>query len=179
MITTSKINNNFKNNIIIGKSSFLYYDYNVDLDIKSNINNYFSNILNKLDPVFIYNFFNNKNIVSEDIFNNFSLRHVIADYLELFLGVDIYEIDNSNNILDRPEYIRDYLILAIKNNREMYGFTSIRALYLYENSLKYDSVSDILERENINTSKFRRFSYDLKIKAELIERDNLDKIKSK
>ena len=78
---------------------------------------------------------------------DFCHRHLVAFWLELFLGIKTYEVkaDEQNKklvILDRPEYLKDELEKVIKENYNMAGFNSIRAVYLFHQASELEKIYD-------------------------------------
>ena len=69
--------------------------------------------------------------------DEFCHRHIVAEWLELLLDVNVNEIKINNNKiskLERPQYIREYLEEAMIKSLDTLGFQSLRALYLFKKS---------------------------------------------
>ena len=117
-------------------------------NIKYYIQEYWNQVLSKLDPQEIYKELDNYVILSDESNTEFGPRHIMAAWLEILLDVNIQEIKNNGykiNKLERPKYIKEYLEEAMKNNRNMRGFSSLRALYLFEKAEKLENKADELE----------------------------------
>lgn len=59
----------------------------------------------------------------------------MAAWFEILLGVKVPEQkakEDEVEEVERPAYIKQYLEEAMRNNRNMKGFNSLRALYLFE-----------------------------------------------
>lgn len=101
------------------------------------IEEYYNQVLSKIDPMTLYKSLKNETILlcyedSED----FCHRHLVAYYLELFLGINVSEVSvNSKrqtyHVLKRPEFLKDMLEDIIRENYAMNGYKSIRAAYLF------------------------------------------------
>ncbi len=62
-------------------------------------------------------------------------RHIVAAWFEILLDKVVPEKkahDYDIEIMDRPAYVKEYLEEAMRKNRNMRGFHSLRALYLFE-----------------------------------------------
>ena len=55
--------------------------------------------------------------------------------------------DYQTEETDRPEYIKQYLDDAMRLNRNMRGFKSLRALYLFEKGERLEAKADELEEK--------------------------------
>ena len=109
------------------------------------VENYYNSVLSTIDPDTLLNMLSDRSILLcyEDS-TEFCHRHLVAYYLELFLGIETYEVKEKENykleIMPRPEYLKDILERVIKENYNMHGFNSIKAAYLYQgaNNLEED-----------------------------------------
>ena len=73
--------------------------------------------------------------------SEFCHRHIVAAWLELLLQVEVPEKkahDYDIEVIERPSYIKVYLEDAMRKNRNMRGFNSLRALYLFEKAEKLE-----------------------------------------
>lgn len=101
------------------------------------INEYYDKVLKPLDPEQVLLSIPNQSILlCYESNNDFCHRHLVAFWLELFLGIKTYEVkvDEQNKkliILNRPEHLKGILEEVIKENYKMSGFNSIRAAYLF------------------------------------------------
>lgn len=114
------------------------------------IREFYNKVLKDLDPEEVLLQIPNKSILLcfEDN-NKFCHRHLVAFWLELFLGINTYEIKIDEKTktatkLDRPEYLKEELIKVIKENYNMAGFNSIRAAYLFHQA---DELERIYEEQ--------------------------------
>lgn len=109
---------------------------------KSYIEKYYQQVLSKLDPEEIYRELNNSILLCYENNDELCHRHVVAAWFELLYGVRIPEIktnlDGIIEEIDRPEYIKEYLEDIIKQTKNMRGFESLEALYIYERAEKFD-----------------------------------------
>ena len=109
------------------------------------VENYYNSVLSTIDPDTLLNMLSDRSVLLcyEDS-TEFCHRHLVAYYLELFLGIETYEVKEKENykleIMPRPEYLKDILERVIKENYNMHGFNSIKAAYLYQgaNNLEED-----------------------------------------
>jgi len=101
------------------------------------VENYYNSVLSTIDPDTLLNMLSDRSVLLcyEDS-TEFCHRHLVAYYLELFLGIETYEVKEKENykleIMPRPEYLKDILERVIKENYNMHGFNSIKAAYLYQ-----------------------------------------------
>ena len=99
------------------------------------VQEYWNQVLSKLDPEKVYRELDNSVLLCYEDNDLFCHRHIVAYWFEILLGVDVFEEkanDYDIEIVDRPEYIKQYLEDAMRNNRNLRGFNSLRALYLFE-----------------------------------------------
>lgn len=83
------------------------------------IENYYKEVLSKLDPEEVYRDLNNSILLCYEDSNEFCHRHIVAEWLELTLGIKVFEciiIKNNLEIVDRPKYVRKYLLKIMNNN---------------------------------------------------------------
>lgn len=129
---------------IYGKELLSEYENN-----KRFIENYYNYTLKKISPSELFNIINNKILLGYEDNMEISNRHIVAAWLELFLDVEVLEIKNKDGkieLLERPEYIKDYLEEYIKSTTDMKGFNSIRAIYLFRRADDYEM--EIVKLEN-------------------------------
>jgi len=140
------------------------------------VNEYYKQVLSKLDPEEVYRELDNSILLCYEPITKFCHRHIVAAWFELFLDVDVPEVNVSNNeieLVERPSYIKEYLVDAIKQNKDMKGFNSVRALYLYEQGDKLEKQADILEETTgTSYSDCRQFARTLKREATIVEKKN-------
>jgi len=140
------------------------------------VSEYYKQVLSKLDPEEVYRELDNSILLCYEPITKFCHRHIVAAWFELFLDVDVPEVNVSNNeieLVERPSYIKEYLVDAIKQNNDMKGFNSIRALYLYEQGEKLEEQANILEETTgTSYSDCRQFARTLKREATIVEKKN-------
>lgn len=100
------------------------------------ISEYWNQVLSNLDPQEIFDMIPKGSILLcyEDNME-FCHRHLVAFWLELFLGVSVSEVRENPRRetltqLDRPEYLKGILETVIKENYDMDGFDTINEAYL-------------------------------------------------
>lgn len=119
-------------------------------NIRYYIQEFYNQVLSKLDPEEIYKELNNSVLLCYEPNTAFCHRHIVAAWLEILLDVKIYEVkikDNKIEKVSRPRYIKKYLEEIMKLNKDMQGFTSLRALYLFEKAKKLEHKIEQLSKE--------------------------------
>ena len=117
------------------------------------IEQYYKEVLSKLDPMETYEELKYDVLLCYEEPEEFCHRHIVAEWFNLLLDVKVPEVKCSNmgfEEIERPDYYRTYLEEVMKNNKNMRGFTSLRALYLFEEGEKLEQQAN--EREK-NTGK--------------------------
>ena len=97
---------------------------------------YYNKVLRYIDPIeLLEELGDNPILVSSKENKEFDYRHLVALYLELFLGIKSKEvkIDENGNIknISRPDYLKSMLESVIKRNYPMNGFDNIKDAYGY------------------------------------------------
>ena len=117
---------------IVGKSK--------EETIKFYVEEYYKQVLSNLDPIEVLDSIPNESILLcyEDNIE-FSYRHLVAFWLELFLGITTSEVIENPvretvKKAERPEYLKEVLEDVIKENYEMNGFDTIKDAYSYNKS---------------------------------------------
>lgn len=135
---------NYKGNcypLLAPKKSFWQVWHENIGKIPENINNmfyieqYYIQVLSKLDPIDVYNILDNSLLLCYEDSNEFCHRHIVAAWFELFLEIEIPEVVIKNNEIvkvDRPYYIKPLLEQIIRKYKNMKGFNLLSSLYLYE-----------------------------------------------
>ena len=97
------------------------------------VQEYWNQVLVKLDPEEVYRELDNSILLCYEPNTEFCHRHIVAAWFELFLEVQVpekkargYQVEE----IPKPSYIKGYLEEVLKNNLNICGFTSLRALYL-------------------------------------------------
>lgn len=80
---------------------------------------YYETVLSKLEPLEVYNELDGKILLCYEDSEYFCHRHIVAEWLELCLGVTVPEVKNYGDKLlrvNRPAYIKELLPIVIKNH---------------------------------------------------------------
>lgn len=96
------------------------------------IREFYYNILKNLDPSEVYQEIDNSILLCYEDNLDFCHRHIVSAWLELFLNIEIQEIkiiNNKLNIVNKPGYIKDYLIKVIKEDMNIEDNNTINGLY--------------------------------------------------
>ena len=137
------------------------------------VHEYWNQVLSKLDPEKVYNELDNSALLCYEQNTEFCHRHIVAAWFEILLDEKVPEMKaNGNQLeeLDRPEYIKQYLEDEMKLNRNMRGFESLRALYLFEKSEKLEAKADELEEKTGNNyDGYRQTACFLRCDADMAE----------
>lgn len=119
-------------------------------NIRYYIQEYWNEVLSKLDVDKVYGELDYSTLLCYEKNNEFCHRHIVAAWFEILLGVKVPEVIVSaykSIEVEKPEYIKEYLEDAMKANRNMHGFTSLRALYLFEKGEQLEREADELEEK--------------------------------
>lgn len=111
---------------------------------------YYKEVLSKLNPEKVYEDLDNSILLCYEDSSEFCHRHIVAAWLELLLDIEVKEqVIEEGKIIDvkRPEYIKDILEDIIKKEKNMRGFSSLRALYLFEKSEYMELKADEIEEK--------------------------------
>ncbi len=114
------------------------------------VQEYWHQVLSKLDPEDVFRDLDNSILLCYEPNTEFCHRHIVAAWFEILLGVKVPELNAKDYQIeetDRPEYIKQYLEDAMKLNRNMRGFKSLRALYLFEKGEQLEAKADELEEK--------------------------------
>ncbi len=108
---------------------------------------FYHQVLKKLDPGSVLEGLENNTIfLCYEENSGFCHRHLVAFWLELFLGIETNEVRVDKETgqiikLERPEYLKKELECIIKEDYPMQNFHSVRAAYLFNQA-------EALEKEN-------------------------------
>ena len=83
------------------------------------IKEFYHNILENLDPSEVYKEIDNSILLCYEDNDMFCHRHIVAYWLEYYLNIEVPEVKVINDnlkIVDRPKYIKDYLIKVIEES---------------------------------------------------------------
>jgi uncharacterized protein (DUF488 family) len=121
-----------------------------DENNKFYIHEYWNQVLSHLDPADVYRKLDNSVLLCYEPNDKFCHRHIVAAWFEILLDEIVPEVKIGNFQIEereRPSYIKEYLENEIKNSRDMRGFNSPRALYLFEKSEELETKAAKLEKE--------------------------------
>ena len=114
-------------------------------------------------------------LLSYEANTDFCHRHIVAAWFEILLGETVPEVkvkDYQIEEVDRPEYIKEYLEDAMRFNRNMRGFHSLRALYLFEKGEKLELLADELEAKTGEChDEYRQAACFLRCDADMAEEE--------
>lgn len=137
------------------------------------VQEYFNQVLSQLDPEQVYEELEYSVLLCYEPNYEFCHRHIVAAWFEILLGITVPEkiiINNKIEEVERPKYIKEYLEDAMKYNRNMRGFKSLRALYLFEKSEKFETLANELEQKtNKCYDNYKQTACDLRCEADEIE----------
>ncbi len=117
------------------------------------VREYYKNVLSKIDPKELYDSLKDETILlCYENNTDFCHRHLVAFYLELFLGIKTSEVRvNSKrqtyHCLERPDYLKKILEDEIKREYDMHGF------------------DDLIDAYNLETCKITPLKYKLDLKS--------------
>lgn len=147
------------------------------------IQEYYNQVLSKLDPEIVYRDLEDSVLLCYEDNMDFCHRHIVAAWFEILLGVKVPEQKASGYKVwdvERPQYIKDYLEEVMKLNKNMHGFKSLRAVYLFEKSEKYLEKADLLEEQNgENYDNYRQMACFLRCDADMAEDEYNEKLREK
>lgn len=128
------------------------------------VEQYWKQVLSKLDIEEVYKELNYSTLLCYEPNDQFCHRHIVAAWFELLLGTTVPEINYKFEKVEKPEYIKEYLEEVIRKNKDMKGFTSLRALYLYEKSEKLEGEAASFTRSeaDIEEQKYRELKKNKK-----------------
>lgn len=139
------------------------------------VQEYWNQVLSKLDPDKVYRKLDYSVLLCYEPSSEFCHRHIVAAWFEILLGVNVpelkadgYQVETS----ERPEYIKEYLEDAMRINRNMRGFTSLRALYLFEKGEDLETKANELEEKTGKCyDHYRQEACFLRCEADMAEDD--------
>lgn len=122
-------------------------------EIREYISNYYNDVLSKIDPDNLLGELRYSVLMSDERADSLAIRHIVAEWLNIYSNEGVYEsrIDEEGNLvrIERPSFIRPVLEDIIKENKkDMKGFNSLRALYLYDKSELYDERAEDLKEND-------------------------------
>ena len=111
------------------------------------IEQYYLEVLSKLDPEEIYRELDCSFLLCYEDSMEFCHRHIIAAWLEILLNIEVSEVKVNGLYIERverPSYIKEYLEEIMKTYKDMRGFNSLCALYLFEQSEELEKEASLL-----------------------------------
>lgn len=138
------------------------------------VQEYWNQVLSKLDPEKVYRELDNSVLLCYEDNDLFCHRHIVAYWFEILLGVDVFEEkanDYDIEIVDRPEYIKQYLEDAMRNNRNLRGFNSLRALYLFEKGEELEQLANDLDENDSKCLDYKQRACYLRCDADEVENE--------
>ena len=137
------------------------------------VREYWNQVLSKLDPEEVYRDLDCSVLLCYEPNTEFCHRHIVAAWFEILLDVEVPELkakDYQIEKTDRPEYIKEYLEDAMRLNKNMRGFKSLRALYLFEKGEKLEAKADELEEKTGKCyDNYRQIACFLRCDADMVE----------
>lgn len=115
------------------------------------IEQYYNQVLSKLNPEKVYGELDYSILLCYEDNTEFCHRHIVAEWFQILLEVEIPEIKIDGykvEKIERPAYVRQYLEEVMRKNKNMKGFNSLRALYLFEKGEKLEQLAESLEDKN-------------------------------
>ena len=105
------------------------------IDEKTNneyyIREFYEQVLKHLNPEETYQKLDNSILLCYEKHNEFCHRHIIAAWFELTLGFEVLEVKIDNlkeEVLDRPEYIKEYLNEIMRSDKKVVEKQMIKKL---------------------------------------------------
>ena len=114
------------------------------------IEQYYNQVLSKLDPEKVYKDLDHSILLCYEDSEEFCHRHIVAAWLELLLDEKVSEaVIEENKIIDieRPDYVKEVLEKVMKEEKNMRGFTCLRAAYLFEKAESLEEKANELEEK--------------------------------
>ncbi|MBD9074938.1 hypothetical protein EGP91_02895 [bacterium] len=135
------------------------------------VQEYWNQVLQKLNPKEVYQKLDNSILLCYESNDKFCHRHIVAAWFEILLGVKVPEQkakEDEVEEVERPAYIKQYLEDVMRCNRNMKGFNSLRALYLFEKKTKLKA----LENESSEyDDSFKEEIYNLRCGPDEIKKE--------
>lgn len=150
-------------------------------DITNNtyyIEEFYKQVLSNLDPLKVYRDLEYTILLCYEDNDEFCHRHIVSAWFELFLGLETKEMKIKGiykEEVSRKQYdfIKNTLYKVIKDNINMKGFTSLRALYLFNKGEELEQRARELEvKNNKPYDSFYQEAAYLRSDADRYEEDN-------
>lgn len=125
-------------------------------EIEEYVFDFYTTVLSKLDPIEMYEKLNGSCLTSNERTDSLAKRHIVSEWLKLYTDININEVGTGENNsvinLDTPEFIGPMLEKVIRKNvHNMRGFSSLRALYLFEEGEKLEEKALEFEYTDIDS----------------------------
>lgn len=147
------------------------------------IEEYYKQVLAYLDPLKVYRDLDYSIILCYEEENDFCHRHIVAAWFELFLGFEVKEVKvngmyKEEIAREQYEFIKNTLYQVIKENINMRGFRSLRALYLFNKGEELEIKAGKLEDSNsIQADRLYQSAAYLRSDADMEEEKYLKELK--
>lgn len=142
-------------------------------NIRFYIEEYYKQVLSMLNPQKVYTDLDHSILLCYEDNSEFCHRHIVAAWLELFLNVEVAEAKlEGYRLVDisRPDYVKPILEEIIRKNRNMRGFTSLHALYLFESAELLEEKANQWEEETGKScDSYRQLACYLRCEADEAE----------
>lgn len=142
------------------------------------VEEYWKQVLSELDPEKVYKELDENVLLCYESNEKFCHRHILAAWFEILLGVKVPEIKLNNDKIEeqeKPEYIKQYLEDAMRINKNMKGFKSLQALYLFEKTEKLEAQAEKLEEKNKeNYNHYKQLACFLRCDADMVEDEYIE-----
>lgn len=133
------------------------------------IEQYYKEVLSNLDPLEVYKDLEHTTLLCYEDANEFCHRHIVAEWINLLLDEQVPEVKISEKgieVVERPIYVRQYLEEVIRENTNMRGFKSLRAVYLFDRSEKFEQRANELEESGKSGDRYRQIACFLRCDAD-------------
>ena len=115
------------------------------------VEEYYKQVLSKLDPSKVHHDLEDKILLCYEDPDEFCHRHIVASWIKLLFEEEVPEVKVVNNVyqeVDIKECFDDLLESIMRENTpNMRGFTSFKALRLFEEGEKLEALAEKLEEE--------------------------------
>jgi len=187
--------------MILDKKSFGVYKLNIPdypnakdykqmtgEEIIDYIMEYYDNVLSKLNPEKVATQLRYTIFTSDERTDSLAKRHIIAEWINLYTEEEVREItineyeDGTYEYVEveRPKFIKKVLEAVIKSSKDMKGFKSLRALYLFEKAEMLDDVANRFKEKYGEDSEeyceYRQAACFLRCDADEVEAEYQDEV---
>ena len=151
------------------------------------IKEFYNQVLEPLDPEKVVSDLGAYALLCYEDSEEFCHRHIVAAWLDILLGYKVEEIKHGEKgieFVSRPPYIKETLEKVMRE-KDMHGFHSLRARYLFEKGDKADAKASKLEEKNEvsdDACALRQYAAYMRSEADRVEDEynqNKAKIKQK